>query len=176
MGELRDDPALKGSAPPKALLYFFLPAMDEEEDMITRALLLGIAVGFASATLQAGEIARAGDLEMHCAALPSLELTAEAAREHNVEPRPGRGLLTVNLYRKNRAGGMVSVPGQVYAGAIHQSNRLSSIPIREVRRGNEVYYLGEYQLDGPDTLRFLVNANVLGKPLKSEFTRVFNTP
>jgi hypothetical protein len=113
---------------------------------------------------------------MHCVAVPTSELTPEAAKAYNVEPRPGRGLLTITLLRKVRTGEAKSVPGQVYAGAVNQGNYLSSIPIREVREGNEVYYLGEYRVSAPDTLRFLVNANVLGKALKTEFTRAFNAP
>jgi hypothetical protein len=67
------------------------------------------------------------------------------------------------------------VPGQVYAGAVTQDNKLFTIPIREVRQADGVYYLGEYRVTVPDKLRFLVNANVLGKPLKAEFTRAFAT-
>jgi hypothetical protein len=142
--------------------------------MYARALMLGSFIAVAPA--QAVEIAKHGDLEMHCVAVPTSELTPEAAKAYNVEPRPGRGLLTITLLRKVRTGEAKSVPGQVYAGAVNQGNYLSSIPIREVREGNEVYYLGEYRVSAPDTLRFLVNANVLGKALKTEFTRAFNAP
>lgn len=144
--------------------------------MFTRAMLLGCAIALAADAVSAGEIARSGDLEMHCTALPSLELTAEAARAFDIEPRRGRGVLTVSLYRRTRAGGMLPVPAQVYAGAVHLNNRLSSIPMRELRRGDEILHLGEYQVEAPDSLRFLVNANVLGKPLKCEFTRTFGAP
>jgi hypothetical protein len=37
-----------------------------------------------------------------------------------------------------------------------------------------VYYLGEFRVEAPDTLRFLVNANVLGKPMKVEFSQIFS--
>lgn len=142
--------------------------------MYARAVLLAVALTVSSA--QAAEIARIGDLELHCAAVPTTELTLEAAKAYNVVPRPDRGLLTITLMKKNRSGEAKSVSGQVYAGAVNQSNYLSSIPIREVREGDEVYYLGEYRVSAPDTMRFLVNANVLGKSLKSEFTRAFSAP
>jgi hypothetical protein len=142
--------------------------------MYARALMLGVF--FAVVPAQAVEIAKQGDLEMHCVAVPTSELTPEAAKTYNVEPRPGRGLLTITLLKRVRAGEAKSVPGQVYAGAVNQGNYLSSIPIREIREGNEVYYLGEYRVSAPDTLRFLVNANVLGKAMKTEFTRTFNAP
>lgn len=140
--------------------------------MYAHAILLGAVLTITSA--QAVEIAKVGDLELHCAAVPTTELTPEAAKAYNVQPSPGRGLLTITLMKRMRAGEAKSVSGQVYAGAVNQNNYLSSIPIREVRAGDEVYYLGEYRVSTPDTMRFLVNANVLGKSLKSEFTRVFS--
>ncbi len=74
---------------------------------------------------------------------------------------------------KHERGNPVTLPAQVYAGAMNQNNLLISIPVREVRDGKHVYYLGEFRLTPPDELRFLVNANVLGTALKTEFSRKF---
>ncbi|MDD5391058.1 MAG: DUF4426 domain-containing protein [Gallionellaceae bacterium] len=114
------------------------------------------------------------DIELFSVAVPTTELTAEAAKNYNVERSPTRGLLTVTLVKKDKSGASETLPGQVYAGAINLRNNLSNIPIREVRDGNSVYYLGEFQVSTPDTLRFLVNANVMGKVMKSEFARDFH--
>jgi hypothetical protein len=80
----------------------------------------------------------------------------------------------VTLIKKGRNGKTESVPGQVYAGGFTQDNKIFSIPIREIRQPDGVYYLGEYRVNAPDTIRFLVNANVLGKPMKVEFSRAFS--
>lgn len=140
--------------------------------MLPRLLAL-LVVGLAGAAIADGTV-RVGDLEMHCVAVPTLELTPEAAKNFNVEPAPGRGLLTVTVMKKSNPGRAETLPAQVYAGAVNQNNYPFSIPIREVREGNSVYYLGEFRLNAPDTMRFLVNANVLGKPLKTEFARSFS--
>ena len=142
--------------------------------MHARAILLGAAL--AASPVQAVEITRVGDLEMHCIAVPTSELTAEAARAYNVDQGTGRGLLTITLVRKGRNGEAKAVPGQVYAGAINLRNHISSIPIRQVQEGDTIYYLGEYRVQAPDTLRFLVNANVQGRMMKAEFSRAFSTP
>jgi len=136
-------------------------------------VLLGI---IAAAPVCADHRVKVDNLEMHVAALPTLELTREAALGWNIEPAPDRAVLTVTLLRKPRSGQMETIPGQIYAGAIDQNNFLSSIPIREVRDGGSVRYVGEFRVTAPNTLRFLVNANVLGKPLKAEFSRVFSAP
>jgi hypothetical protein len=145
--------------------------------MSYRPLLPAIAIliNFASPAI-ASEVAKSGELEMHSVAVPSTELTPEAARDYNITPETGRGLLTVTLIKKGRNGKAESVPGQVYAGGFTQDNKLFTIPIREIRQPDGVYYLGEYRVHAPDTIRFLVNANVMGKPMKLEFSRAFNEP
>ncbi len=113
-----------------------------------------------------------GNLELHAEAMPTTTLTAEAARNYRVEPSPERGLLLVTVMKRER-GNAVTIPAQVYAGAMNRNNLTISIPLREVNDGKVVYYLGEFRLTPPDEFRFLVNANVLGTPLKAEFSRSF---
>jgi hypothetical protein len=137
---------------------------------LRRALLLTALFAIQA---QAAEPYSTKDIELSCVAVPTTELTSEAARSFNVERSPNRGLLTVTLIKKGKNGKSETVGGQIYAGAINLRNNLSNIPIREVHDGNSVYYLGEYLVSAPDTLRFLVNANVLGKTMKSEFSREF---
>jgi hypothetical protein len=140
---------------------------------IRRALLL--AALFATQA-QAHDRYTTKDIELQCVAVPTTELTAEAAKNYNVERNPNRGLLTVTLVRKNKSGKSETVPGQVYAGAINLRNNLSNIPIREIREDGSVIYLGEFQVTPPDTLHFLVNANVMGKTMKNEFAHEFFAP
>ena len=122
-------------------------------------------------------VTKSGELEMHCVALPTSELTPEAAKEFNVVRDPQRGLLTVTIVRNQGQGKVQALQAQVFAGAINQNNLVSTIPVREVQKGDAVYYLGEFRVTPPDTLRFLVNANAThGKPLKAEFSRTFNAP
>jgi hypothetical protein len=79
-----------------------------------------------SGAVAANESSRIGDLEMHSTAVPTLELTPEAAKEYNVTPSPNRGLLTVTLIKKQRYGKAQAVAGQVYAGGFTQ-NQTSQI-------------------------------------------------
>lgn len=130
-------------------------------------------------TAQAGEgnAVRNGDLEMHCVAMSSQELTPEAAREFNLAQDPRRAVLLVTVFRHLGHGKTETQPSQVFAGAINTRNSLSNIPLREVRKGDAVYYLGEFRITPPDTLRFLVNANAThGKPLQAEFSHSFAAP
>jgi hypothetical protein len=149
----------------------------KEKTMFTRLLPTVLAMALACAgPAGASEVARQGDVEVHSVAVPTIELTPEAARDFNITPSTERGLLTVTLIKKGRGGKAESVAGQVYAGGFTMDNKLFTIPIREVRQPDGVYYLGEYRINAPDMIRFLVNANVLGKSMKVEFSRAFNVP
>lgn len=142
-----------------------------------------MAVAFGLAAFSSGMAALAAEpdlaktLEMRCVAVPTLELTPEAAKEFNVVRNAQRGLLTVTVLRNVGEGKTESQQAQVFAGAINQNNLVSTIPVREVRTEDKVYYLGEFHMTPPDTLRFLVKANTLhGLPLKVEFSRAFGAP
>ncbi len=141
---------------------------------IRQLLVLGAVVVTMPAT--ANDRYSTRDIELYSVAVPTMELTAEAAKNYNVERSPNRGLLTVTLVKKAKSGKNETLAGQIYAGAINLKNNLSNIPIREVQDKGSVYYLGEFQVTTPDTLRFLVNANVMGKTMKSEFAREFYSP
>jgi hypothetical protein len=153
-----------------------MPTSLQQNFMLVSGLFLATVItAFSSIGIaRAAEVAKIGDFEMHSIAVPTTELSPEAAKEYNVTPAAGRGLLTVALIKKGHHGEASSVAGQVYAGAVTQGNRLFSIPIREVHHADQVYYLGEFRVEAPDTLRFLVNANVLGKPMKVEFSQIFS--
>lgn len=141
----------------------------------TLACLAALHAPLATAT-EIG-VVKTGELEMHCVAVPTSELTPEAAREFNVAREPGRGLLMVTIVRNRGQGQVQALQAQVFAGAINQANNVSTIPVREVQKDDAVYYLGEFRVSPPDHMRFLVNANTThGKPLKAEFARAFNAP
>lgn len=141
--------------------------------LMPRALLIGLLAPVAAGPVWAQrQTATAGNLELHAEAVASRSLTPEAAANYRVEPAADRGVLLVTVLRRER-GNAVTVPAQVYAGAMSRRNHVLSIPLREVREDKAVYYVGEFRYTAPDELRFLVNANVLGTPLKAEFSRAF---
>lgn len=137
-------------------------------------LLMGLGLVLATpAGAKQESTVRVGDVEMHCVAIPAAELIPDAAQEFNVRPTEHRGVLTITLIRHLGAGNTRAEAGQVFAGAINLRNQLSSIPVREVRRGDAVYYLGEYRVEPPDTLRFRVNATVGARSLTADFIHEF---
>jgi hypothetical protein len=100
-------------------------------------------------------------------AMPSTELTADAAQRYNVSPAANRGVLTVNTTKHGKP-----VPSQVYVGAVNSKNNLINVPMRALPDTGG--HLGEFYVLPNDNLNFIVNVNVLGKPLKAKFSRAFN--
>ncbi len=140
------------------------------------APLLLALLGTAAQANDAGTV-RSGDLEMLCEAVASKELPAGSDQAFNVIPDPARAVLMVTIVRHLGGGRVETQPAQVYAGAIDSHNSLYNIPMREITKDGAVFYLGEFRIAPPDTLRFLVNANAAyGKPLKAEFRRSFALP
>ncbi len=109
------------------------------------------------------------DVVVYMDAIPSMELTSEAAAHYNVEPAKNRGILTVTAQKKGK-----NVPMQVFVGAINSKNNLINVPMRETNGKDGSSYVGEYYLLPQDNLNFIVNVNVLGKPMKAKFNRAFN--
>lgn len=138
--------------------------------------LLLLLLGTAAQAHDEGSV-RSGDLEMHCEAVASKELPPGSDQAFNVIPDPKRAVLMVTIVRHLGGGRVQTQPAQVYAGAIDSHNSLYNIPMREIHKDGSVFYLGEFHIAPPDTLRFLVNANAAyGKPLKAEFRRSFALP
>jgi hypothetical protein len=118
---------------------------------------------------QAAVTVSADDIIVHMDAMPSTELTSEAAERYNITPASNRGILMVRAQKQGK-----TVPMQVFVGAVNSKNHLINIPMRTTDGMDGSSQLGEFYVLPADTLNFIVNINVLGKPLKAKFNRSFN--
>lgn len=133
---------------------------------MTMRYWLSICAILLSAPCQAAVTITSDDIIVHMDAMPSGELTAEAAKRYNVTPAGNRGILTVKAQKQGK-----DIPMQVFVGAINSKNNLINIPMRLLE---DTAYLGEFYVLPADNLNFIVNVNVLGKPLKAKFNRSFS--
>lgn len=123
-----------------------------------------------STQAQAAVTVSADDVVVHIDAIPTTELTSEAAARYNITPANNRGILMVRAQKQGK-----SVPMQVFVGAVNSKNYLINVPMRSIDGLDGASQLGEFYVLLPsDTLNFIVNVNVLGKPLKAKFNRSFN--
>jgi hypothetical protein len=112
-----------------------------------------------------------GPLEIHYNALTTDELLPEVARTYKIERSKTRGLLTVSVLKQNKVGVATPVPAKLTVYVTNLSQQLANVEMREVREGNAVYYLGDFRVIPPDTLKFTATVDVAGEPQRE---MVFN--
>src|SRR5512143_2602500 len=105
-----------------------------------------------------------GPLEVHYNALTTDELLPEVARSYKIERSKTRGLLTMSVLRQNKVGAPTPVPARIRVYVTNLNQQLANIEMREVKEGNAIYYLGEFRVVPPDTLKFTATVEVAGGP------------
>lgn len=136
--------------------------------------LLGAALSLATPWPALAEQSRTfGELTVHYNAMSSQQLSPRVARGYGLRRAQDRGVLMVAVRRADRSGVGPPVPARVTATATDHYLRLQRIPLREVREGQAVYYLGEYGVSTTTTLRFKVTVTPesTGRPLNLEFSQ-----
>lgn len=116
-----------------------------------------------------------GDIEIHYNAMATDELKPDVAKNYNIERSRNRGMITISVLRKNRLGVAEPIPAKLSASAVNLSSQLIQIPMREIKEGSAVYYLGDFRVSPPDTLKFSVTAKPAGesREYKAEFSKPF---
>ncbi len=129
----------------------------------------------AAPTNPAEQVVKYGNIEIHYNAMPTDELQPEVAKNYHIERSRNRGLLTIAVLRKNKLGVSEPVPAVITATVVNLNSQLAEIDMRKVKEGSAVYYLGEFRITPPDTLKFQVSAKPEGETRKyqADFSRPF---
>jgi hypothetical protein len=129
-----------------------------------KRLLAAVCLCSVAAVAQAEISQKFGPLEIHYNALTTDELLPEVARAYKIERSKTRGLLTVSVLKQNPMGAASPVPAKISVYATNLSQQLANIQMREIREGTAIYYLGEFRVTAPDTLKFTATVEVAGEP------------
>lgn len=105
-----------------------------------------------------------GPLEIHYNALTTNELTPEIARAYKIERSKTRGMVTMSVLKKNGSGVSTPVPAKLSVYVTNLNQQLANVDMREVKEGTAIYYLGEFRVTAPDTLKFTTTIEVAGEP------------
>lgn len=115
-----------------------------------------------------------GSLEVHYNALTTDELLPEVARAYKIERSKTRGLVTLSVLQRNKVGEVAPVPATLTMYVTNPSQQLANIEMRVVKEGAAIYYLGEFRIAPPDTLKFTATIEVAGEPKhEMNFTQKF---
>lgn len=129
-----------------------------------KRLLAVLCLCSAAATAHAEIAQKFGALEIHYNALTTDELLPEVARAYKIERSKTRGLVTLSVLKKNSVGALVPLPAKLTLYATNLSQQLANVTMREIREGSAIYYIGEFRVAPPDTLKFTASVEVAGEP------------
>jgi len=117
------------------------------------------------ATVAHAEISQKfGAVEVHYNALTTDELLPEVARAYKIERSKTRGLVTMSVLKPNKMGVLMPVAAKLSVYATNPNQQLTHIDMREVKEGTAIYYLGEFRVSPPATLKFTATVEVAGEP------------
>lgn len=137
-------------------------------------LLASVLVCVVPSFAYAEKAQKFGNIEIHYNALTTDELLPEVARAYKIERSKTRGLLTISVLKKNNTGVPVPVAAKISVFATNLTQQLSQLPMREVKEGTAVYYLGEFRVAPPDTLTYTAVIETPGEPRREvKFSQTF---
>jgi hypothetical protein len=117
-----------------------------------------------------------GDYEIHYNALATEDLAPDVARAYGLSRSRNVGMLTVAVLKRDASGALQPVAAEVKATAVTLTARLTPLELKEVREGGAIYYIGQYRLSRPETLRFSLQIQPQGEPRRFDlqFQRTFD--
>jgi len=136
-----------------------------------KRLLAALCLCSVAAVAHAEISQKFGPLEIHYNALTTDELVPEVARTYKIERSKTRGLVTMSVLKQNPVGAPTPVPAKLTVYVTNLTQQLANIEMREVKEGTAIYYLGEFRVAPPDTLKFTATVEVPGEPKRE---MVFN--
>jgi hypothetical protein len=123
---------------------------------------------------QAEQSQKFGNIEVHYNAMLSTDLQPDVAKAYKIDRSPTRGIVTISVLRKNAMGVAQPIPARLTAYMVNLSNQLGEISMREIKEGSAIYYLGEFRVIPPNTLRFTVGVEANGDPRREvNFSKKF---
>ncbi|MDA8129213.1 MAG: DUF4426 domain-containing protein [Betaproteobacteria bacterium] len=139
-----------------------------------KRLLAALFLFSVAATAHAEISQKFGTIEVHYNAITTDELVPEVARSYKIERSKTRGLLTMSVLKTNKVGAPTPIPAKISVYVTNMTRQLANVTMREVKEGTAIYYLGEFRVAAPDTLKFTATVEVPGEtPHKMTFEQQF---
>ncbi len=139
--------------------------------------LLSILFGalFLFGTANAEQAVEYGDYRIHYSAFSSHMLHPDVAHAHRLPRSRYRGILNITVQKKQGENGWEAVPARVSARAVNSAQQLKQFPMRELRDGRSVYYIGSFPVANSELLDFDVQVTALGErePMDVRFRQQF---
>jgi hypothetical protein len=129
-----------------------------------KRLLAALCLCSAAAVAHAEIAQKFGPYEVHYNALTTDELLPDVARAYKIERSKTRGMVTMSVLKQNEVGVLAPVPARLTVYVTNLNQQLANVEMREIKEGTAIYYLGEFRVTPPDTLKFTATVEVAGEP------------
>ncbi len=103
-----------------------------------------------------------GNYTVHYIAVNSTFLTPEIAAQYNIVRSSRRAFLNIAVLRNNADGSTTPVAAMVEGGKRNLMQQTSSIDFAEVREGEAIYYIGQFDFSNAEIVRFAVDVTPVG--------------
>jgi hypothetical protein len=123
-----------------------------------------LTVALIPAIAHAEKAEKFGNVEVHYNALLTSDLLPDVARAYKIDRSKTRGLVTISVLRKNAMGVGIPIAAKLSVYEVNLNSQLSNVDMREIKEGPAIYYLGEFRVTPPDTLKFNVTVEAPGEP------------
>ncbi len=118
-----------------------------------------------------------GNHIVHFSALNTDQLAPEIAQEYGIVRSKNRAMLTVSIHAKQESGLAAPVSASISASAVNLTGQLKRMPLREIKEGEAIYYVGALAINNGETLVYTIDATPANTdtPLRLRFKRQFFT-
>ncbi|RKT44213.1 DUF4426 domain-containing protein [Thiocapsa rosea] len=143
--------------------------------IIQRTLGILIAAGLLAAhTASAEGPVMAGEYSIYANAMTAETLNPEIATLYRIQRSKLNGILTVSVVKPNPEGTPANVPARVEATARTGDTPASVIPMREIRVGEGVSYVGQFPIANLQIVDFAIQVTPPGgEPTAIELQQQF---
>ena len=115
--------------------------------LLTSLLLSAIAVA---------DTKEFGDYTVHYLAVNSTFLTPEIPEQYGIVRSRRSAFINISVLHNNDDGSTTAVPAMVAGGKYNLIQR-STIEFNEIREGDAIYYIGEFDFSNAEKLRFNID-------------------
>jgi hypothetical protein len=99
---------------------------------------------------------------IHHNAFTTDALSADIANAYNIRRSSNRAMLNVSIIREANGKPGTAVPATVTAVARNLMGQKREVPMREVREGEAIYYIGDFLVGHRETLDFAIDVTPAG--------------
>ena len=129
----------------------------------TQSLLAGVCLILLSNVLIAENSTSIPGYTIHHNALLTSELLPDVAKAYNIRRSTSRAMLNVSVIKDVAGTTGEGVKAKVTATARNTRGQVRNIPMREIREGSAVYYIGDFLVENREVVDFTIQVTPEGE-------------